>query len=83
MSTSRTPPFIKSRLHARHRGAADANAYLLALQFLLEKVDALGPTLKVLVADEAKEQELPAVKMVADMQTWAGGGEVPGRQLWA
>jgi hypothetical protein len=34
----------------------------------------------VLVADEAKEQELRAVKMVADMQEW-GGGEVPGRPL--
>ncbi len=70
----------KARLHDRYDGAADANAYRLALQFLLEKVDRLGATRKVLVADEAKEQELRAVGMVADMQEW-GGGEVPGRQL--
>jgi hypothetical protein len=71
----------KARLTARHGGAADDNAYRLALQFLLEKVDSLGPAKKVLVADEAKEQELHAVTMVADMQDWGGGGEVPGRQL--
>lgn len=70
----------KRRLTAKYGGTADANAYRLALQFLLEKVDALGPTRKVLVADEAKEQELGAIRMVADMQNW-GGGEVPGRRL--
>jgi hypothetical protein len=70
----------KRALHDRYRGGADENAYRLALQFLLEKVDDLGADRKVLVADEAKEQELRAVKMVADMQEW-GGGEVPGKQL--
>jgi len=70
----------KPALHDRYEGAADGNAYLLALQFLLEKVDGLPVGRKVLVADEAKEHELRAVKMVADMQEW-GGGEVPGGQL--
>jgi hypothetical protein len=70
----------KARLTARHGGSADANAYRLGLQFLLEKVDRLAIGRKVLVADEAKEQELRAIRMVADMQDW-GGGEVPGRQL--
>lgn len=70
----------KARLHARYGGAADANAYRLALQFLLEKVDLLGSDNKILVADEAKEEQLRAVKMVADLQQW-GGGEVPGRAL--
>jgi hypothetical protein len=70
----------KPALHDRYDGGADGNAYRLALQFLLEKVDVLGGN-KVLVADEAKEQELRAVKMVADLQDWGGGGVVPGRQL--
>lgn len=70
----------KPGLRARYEGRDD-NAYLLALQFLLEKVDRIwSQERKVLVADEAKEQELRAVKMVADMQEW-GGGEVPGKQL--
>lgn len=71
----------KAQLHLRYGGAADANAYLLALQFLLEKIDSLGSDLKVLVADESKEQQLRAIKMVGDMQLWGGRGEVPGRQL--
>lgn len=66
-------------LHDRHGGSADGNAYRLALQFLLEKVDALGG-LKVVVADESKEQELAAKEMVAALQEW-GGGEVPGRKI--
>jgi uncharacterized protein DUF3800 len=70
----------KQRLHARYNGAADGNTYLLALQFLLEKVDAYWPQNKILIADEAKEHQLRAIKMVADMQEW-GAGEVPGRQL--
>lgn len=70
----------KARLNLRYQGRADGNAYRLALQFLLEKVDPLGQTRKVIVADEAKDQELGAVSMVADMQTW-GAGVVPGRQL--
>lgn len=71
----------KAKLHKRYDGAADNNAYRLALQFLLEKVDAYGTSLKILVADEAKEQEVRAVEMVKGMQNWAWGGEVPGRQL--
>lgn len=70
----------KQRLHARYGGGADDNAYRLALQFLLEKIDRYGGTRKILVADEAKEQRLKAIKMVADLQDW-GGGEVPGREL--
>lgn len=71
----------KAGLHARHNGDADANAYRLALQFLLEKVDAHGSSLKVVVADEAKEREVRAVKMFKGMQDWSRGGEVRGRQL--
>lgn len=70
----------KRRLNQRYGGAADKNAYRLALQFLLEKVDAMNGQLKVVVADEARDHELSAVKMVADMQEW-GSGEVPGRTL--
>jgi hypothetical protein len=70
----------KARLQARYGGAADANAYLLALQFLLEKVDRLDNQNRIVVADEAKEQQLRAVKMVEEMQQW-GTGEVPGEPL--
>lgn len=72
----------KARLHARHGGAYDGNAYLLALQFLLEKLDRwrTNQALRIIIADEAKEHELKAVKMVRDMQTWATGA-VPGRRL--
>lgn len=69
----------KERLRARYDGAADKNSYLLALQFLLEKIDAYS-TKKILIADEHKEHQLRAIKMVADLQEW-GGGEVPGRKL--
>jgi Protein of unknown function (DUF3800) len=70
----------KTALHAKYNGAADANAYRLALQFLLEKIDNNLGSLKVLVADEAREQTLGAIKMVADMQLW-GAGEVPSHRL--
>ena len=70
----------KAELHQKYAGSADGNAYLLALQFLLEKIDSLGVENKVIVADEAKEHQFRAIKMVADMQQW-GLGEVPGRQL--
>lgn len=70
----------KERLSRRYGGAADGNAYLLALQFLLEKIDRASRSNKILIADEAKEHQLRAIKMVADLQEW-GGGEVPGRQL--
>ena len=70
----------KAGLHIRYDGAADNNAYLLALQFLLEKIDLLASHNRVIVADEAKEHQFRAIKMVADMQEWRGG-EVPGRRL--
>lgn len=70
----------KPQLHDRYNGAADANAYRLALQFLLEKIDLNMRGLKIVIADESKEEQLRAIKMVAEMQQW-GGGEVPGRQL--
>lgn len=72
----------KDRLHARHGGAYDENAYLLALQFLLEKLDRwrTRQAVRIVIADEAKEHQLKAVKMVREMQTWASGA-VPGRQL--
>lgn len=69
----------KQRLHDRYGGRSDGAAYLLALQFLLEKIDHL-PGLKILIADEAKEHQLQAITMVADLQDW-GGGQVPGRKL--
>ncbi|AGM07054.1 DUF3800 domain-containing protein [Amycolatopsis keratiniphila] len=69
----------KERLHTRYNGSADGNAYLLALQFLLEKIDKSDGN-KILIADEQKEHQLRAVKMVADLQDWRGG-EVPGTQL--
>lgn len=71
----------KQRLHDRYGGGADQNAYLLALQFLLEKIDAnWTQSLKILIADEAKEYQLGAVEMVGRLQDW-GGGQVPGRKL--
>ncbi|MFI9245810.1 DUF3800 domain-containing protein [Streptomyces sp. NPDC053086] len=70
----------KERLHTRYDGDADGNAYLLALQFLLEKIDSGYPGNKILIADEQKEHQLRAVRMVADLQDW-GGGEVPGTKL--
>ena len=67
----------KARLHAKYDGGADKNAYLLALQFMLEKIDRCYPnTLKILIADEQKEHQLRAMKMVTDMQIH-GLGEVP------
>lgn len=64
----------KQRLHDRHNGVADDNAYLLALQFMLEKIDSYYTSgLKILIADEAKEHQLRAIRMVADLQDWGGG----------
>lgn len=68
----------RTRLHAMYDGGADKNAYLLALQFMFEKIDRCYPgTLKILIADEQKEHQLRAMKMVKDMQIY-GLGEVPG-----
>lgn len=72
----------KPALHDRYGGAFDHNAYLLALQFLLEKLDAWQAhgALRILIADEVKKEKVAAIEMVADMQQWAGG-QVPGRRL--
>lgn len=70
----------RRKLHARYRGEADGNAYRLALQFLLEKVSGTTSDLVIVVADQSKEQELDAIRMVAELQEW-GLGEVPGRRL--
>lgn len=72
----------KTALNARHGGVYDHNAYLLALQFLLEKLDSwrTHEALRIIIADEAKEHQLRAVEMVRDMQSWATG-TVPGRRL--
>lgn len=70
----------KAHLETRWGEGAARSAYLLALQFLLEKIDLLWGEKKILVADEAKEHELRAVRMVSDLQQW-GRGEVAGIQL--
>src|SRR5205823_2245814 len=41
----------------------------------------LGQQNRIVVADEAKEHELEAIAMVADLQQWSFGGVVPGRKL--
>ncbi|MFJ4255167.1 DUF3800 domain-containing protein [Microbacterium sp. NPDC090003] len=71
----------KSALHQKYAGEYDSNAYLLALQFLLGKLDK-WPTnsRRIVVADEAKEHETRAIRLVRDMQTW-GNGVVPDAQL--
>jgi hypothetical protein len=67
----------KARLHSKYDGLHDKNAYLLALQYMLEKIDRCYPyTLKILIADEQKEYQLRAMKMAKDMQI-DGLGEVP------
>jgi hypothetical protein len=70
----------KDRLHRRYSGAADGNAYRLALQFLLEKLDRIPGSLRIVVADESKEQSSGAIGMFADLQSF-GIGEVPGLPL--
>jgi hypothetical protein len=70
----------KQRLTARYGGGVDNNAHLLALQFLLEKIDRRYSANKILIADEQKEHQPRAVKMVGDLQEW-DGGEVPGSKL--
>jgi hypothetical protein len=72
----------KASLSATYHGAYDKNSYLLALQFLLEKLDGwrTDAALRIIVADEAKEHELRAIKLVSEMQTW-GVGLVPSRKL--
>jgi hypothetical protein len=69
----------KANLQSRY--AVPDSPYLLALQFLCQKINSVErDSLKVLVADESKEHEMTAVELVSDLQTW-GSGVVPGRQL--
>lgn len=72
----------KEALHRRYGGGFDQNAYILALQFLLEKLDGYRTrqVRRLLIADEAKEHQFRAVKLIRDLQQWSVG-EVPGRQL--
>ncbi len=72
----------KANLRAKYDGAYDDNAYLLALQFLLEKLDRWRSpdTLRILIADEAKQERLRAIELVQDLQQWSLG-VVPGRRL--
>ena len=63
----------RAKLNSKYDGKFDSNCYLLALQFLLEKIDRLGMTNRVVVADRINEQELRAVKLVSDMQNWSIG----------
>jgi hypothetical protein len=72
----------KVALASKYGGSYDGDAYLLALQFLLEKLDRWrgNEVRRILIADEAKQHQLRAVKMVRDLQRWSVG-VVPGRQL--
>ncbi len=70
----------KANLHSKYNGAADGNAYRLALQFLLEKIDGLCGPNRIVIADESKQEILMAKKMVKAMQE-DGWGEVPGAKL--
>lgn len=71
----------KERLHRKYGGSMSQDAYLLALQFLVEKIDSchLGGErkLRILIADEAKQHQLTAINMVTDMQE-IGAGRVLG-----
>lgn len=71
----------KPELRQKYNGMADGNAYRLALQFLLEKLDGNVPGLKLIVADEAKEEQAYAQRMMMGMQQWQWAGEVPGSRL--
>ncbi|MDR6611235.1 DUF3800 domain-containing protein [Leifsonia sp. 1010] len=70
-------------LHQKYLGHFDDNAYLLALQFMLEKLDSYraGQPLRILIADQTQEHQLRATDMVGEMQWRPLGGEVPGRLL--
>ncbi|MDB9845794.1 DUF3800 domain-containing protein [Acidimicrobiales bacterium] len=70
----------RKKLHDKYDGEYDSNAYLIALQLLLEKLDGLKG-LKIIIADESKEQELQAIHMVGQLQDDWGFGVLPGRSL--
>lgn len=56
--------------------------HLLAMQFLLEKIDSWlrKGERALVVADEMKEHEYDAIELVSEMQRW-GSSLVPGRKL--
>lgn len=71
----------KPKLKAK--GYADpVSPHLLAMQFLLEKIDRWIPSNEraLVVADENKEHEFDAIELVSDMQQW-GSAIGPGRKL--
>ncbi len=71
----------RGALKSRYGGAFDSNEYLLALQFLLEKVDKIDAAEpKLVVADLSEKDRLSAISMVGDLQEW-GAGAVPGIKL--
>ncbi|WP_079571259.1 DUF3800 domain-containing protein [Krasilnikoviella flava] len=74
----------KEALRDKYDGHYDSEAYRLALQFMLEKLDRWPWTpprpFRVLIADEAKQERVRAIKMVADLQEWSVG-VVPGERL--
>jgi hypothetical protein len=57
----------RQALHDKYAGGFDGSAYRLGLQFLLEKINRL-PGLKIVIADESKEQQVEAKGMVAQLQ---------------
>lgn len=70
----------KSALTGVQQNLRGRKSYLLGLQFLLEKIDALpGDEPRLVFADRAKAFEVAAVEMFSDIQ-WTGIGEVPGRK---
>lgn len=75
-STIRKEPLLRT-----YGKSMSDDAYLLGLQFLVEKVDACKSTgerqSRILIADEAKQHQLNAIGMVSDMQA-IGAGRVFG-----
>lgn len=71
----------KERLHRKFGDSMSQDAYILALQYLVEKIDSCHPNrehkLRILIADEAKQHQLKAISMVTDMQD-IGAGRVLG-----
>lgn len=71
----------KDRLRSKYGDSMSEDAYLLALQYLVEKIDSCHSSeqrLRILIADEAKQHQLKAINMVTDMQE-IGSGRVLGR----
>lgn len=71
----------KQALHDKYQGEFDSSAYLLALQFMLEKIENWKTgKLRLVIADEAKEHQTRAVRLLRDMQNW-GLAAVPGVKI--